>query len=183
MNRLKSTFLSFLMLISAAACSSSVLSLEENKPEIKLNNLICSQVAILREAQEALDYGTGKLTDTVNEAQPLLLKARMANVDGTCKYVKDGDESGVDINFSIASIAVREDSGESQKFTLPYFIAIVDPANEIVTRRIGEVEYKFSSKNKIAEAKVTIKAFIPIPEEKLAIGPAYKVLIGFKIEK
>ncbi|MCL2474090.1 MAG: hypothetical protein FWF23_04225 [Alphaproteobacteria bacterium] len=173
------------VLVVLSACSSSTSSLQENKPEIKLNNLICPQVAILREAKEALYYGNERITGAISdsESQPLLLKARMFKIDGSCRYDKDGKDSGADIDFTITSAAVREKAGASQKFSLSYFVAVVDPVDEIIFRRLEKVTYKFSSKDRVTEAEDRIKLFIPIPEEKLAVGPGYRVLVGYKVEQ
>ncbi len=171
----------FCLFLALAACAS-----DEEKPEaepeappkaeIKTKNLICPQVAVVKEADEAVDYANG-------EADPakLIAKARLTGIEGDCGYrTGDADESGIDISFTLKSMAMRGPKlPESNKVSFPFFVAVLDPSDNIVTRQTLSAGYRFPGDDKLREQSEQLHVFIPMPEEKLIAGPDYRVLVGF----
>ncbi len=176
----------FLMIfLTMAACASGEdVSVPEAEPEappakleIKTQNLICPQVAIVKEAEEILDFENG-------EAVPakLIAKAKMTGIDGDCAYRKgDIEESGIDIAFTLKSIVMRGPKldKDKAKISFPFFVAVLDQSDNIVNRQTLTEKYRFSGDEKVKEQSEQLHIFIPLLEENLTVGPDYRVLIGF----
>jgi hypothetical protein len=167
-------------LLVLAACADSDKSAPKDtppaKPELKTENMICPQVAILKQADEAFDYGGEK-----PDAAQLVAKARLKAIAGDCAYRKDDEEkgSGIDIAFTLQEVAARGPRLGGDQIGFSYFIAVVNPAENILNRQIMTAQFKFSGDSKVAETNEPLHVFIPLPETSLAAGPDYRVLIGF----
>ncbi len=149
------------------------------KPEVKTKHLICPQVAIVKEAEEIIDYGQ-------EEADPskLVAKAKMTKIEGDCAYRKgEASDSGIDIEFRLQSIAMRGPRLEGSKAGFPFFVAVLDPGDTVINRQMLSANYRFSGEGKLAELNEAMHVFIPLPEESLIGGPDYRVLIGFASPK
>lgn len=143
-------------------------------PKIKTDDLICPQVAILQEAEEISDYG-GEEPDP----SQLVAKARMVSIAGDCSYRKDG----IDISFSLHLTARRGPRLGGEQVSFPYFVAIVDPAENIPSRQVVTAQFKFSGLDKTAEDDEALHVFIPLPQKDQLSGPNYRVLTGFQLPK
>jgi len=137
-------------------------------------NLICPQVAILQAGEEIYDYGGEK-----PDPSQLVAKARMRSIEGDCGYVKDG----IDIAFTLHMRAQRGSRLGAGHVSFPYFIAIVDPAENVVSRQTVTAQFDFSGMDKVAEDNEPLHVFIPISEQAIPAGPAYRVLVGFQQPK
>ncbi len=144
------------------------------EPEIRTDNLICPQVAILRQADEEFDYGGEK-----PDASQFVAKARLKKIEGDCAYRKDSDPAGIDISFKLHASAMKGPRLGGDQISFPYFIAVVDPADAVLNREVVTAQFKFSGDNKIAEIVEPLHVFIPISAKELITGPSYRVLIGF----
>ena len=176
-------FILLFVLLSLAACADSKKSVPPEDappppPEIKTENLICPQVAILKEADEVMDYG-GEQPDPAQ----LVAKARMKNIEGDCAYRKGDKKAGIDIAFTLQTVSARGPRLGGSQVSFPYFIAIVDPAENILSRQLMTVQFKFYGNNKVTESSEPLHVFIPMPETALTAGPDYRVLIGFMMPK
>lgn len=147
------------------------------KAELNTDNIICPQVAVLKEAEEAFDYGGEKPA----EAQ-LVAKAHLNKINGDCAYRKDDEKNkktGIDIAFTVQAAASRGPRLGGNQVSFPYFIAVVDPAENILSRQVVTAQFKFSGTDKVKEISEPLHVFIPMPESGLPAGPDYRVLIGF----
>jgi hypothetical protein len=145
------------------------------EPEVRTDNLICPQVAVLREADEEFDYGGEK----PNPGQ-LVAKARLGKITGDCAYrKKEGSETGIDISFKLEALAMRGPRLGGDQVSFPYFLAVVDPSDVVLSRQLMTAQFHFSGDNKVAELAEPLHVFIPLPIKDLPSGPHYRVLIGF----
>lgn len=168
-----------------AACAEG----EKPKPEkdipappstsaVRVEKLICPQVAILREAQETFEYGVA-----ATEPANLIAKARMDRISGDCAY-RDGDKkgkgSGIDISFEVHGVAERGAGLKDGSVKLPYFIAIVDPADNILARQLLDRTVDFKAAKSTVVWSEPVHVFVPVQKDALISGPDYRVLVGFK---
>ena len=170
------------LLVTLVACASSDKPQQASKEEaaptkaqreakVKTEYLICPQTAILEQAQEVLDYGG----ETPDPAQ-LVAKARMASVEGDCAY----RAKGIDLAFTLHIVSARGPRLGSQA-SFPYFVAVIDPAENILSRQVLTASFKFSNSDKTLAGDEKLHIFIPIPEAALQSGPDYRVLMGFQL--
>ena len=178
-------------ILALAACASDDKaekkeSKRDEKPpvaKLKVEDLICPQVAVLQEAQEMFDYG-GEKPDPAQ----LVAKARMRKIDGDCAYRKSDDDKkgdtnkdGIDIAFTLHLEAARGPRLGGSQASFPYFIAVVDPAEKILSRQVITAQFKFSGSDKVSGDDEKMHVFIPLPGSAQQVGPDYRVLVGFRL--
>ena len=135
-------------------------------------HLICPQVAIIHELEMVKDYGVEKPT-----AEQLVAAARMKSIEGTCSYHDDG----IDIEFTLNLAAAKGPRLGGNQVDFPYFVAVVGPDQTILNKNQMSVEFKFKGDEKIATHEEPLHVFIPLPKDKNAAGPNYRVLAGFQL--
>jgi hypothetical protein len=173
-------FGTLLLLMALAACGGGdkpKVAEEElltPEPEIRTDNLICPQVAILRQADEVFDYGGEK-----PDALQFVAKAHLKKIEGDCAYRKDSNPSGIDISFKLQASAIKGSRLGGNQVSFPYFIAVVDPKDAILNRQVVTAQFNFSGDNKLAELVEPLHVFIPMSAKELITGPSYRVLVGF----
>ena len=151
------------------------------KEEIKTDDLICPQVAILQEAQDIQDYG-GEKPDPAQA----VAAAHMVKIDGDCAYHKDEKKkakNGIDISFTLHLDAWRGPRLGGNDTSFPYFVALVDPSENILSRQILTAHFTFSGADKKTADEEKLHIFIPLSAEEMQAGPDYRVLVGFKNAK
>ena len=162
-------FGALVLLLVLAACGGAdkpdEVKKEDAKPAVaktKTADLICPQVAILQKAEEIFDYGGEK-----PDPSQLVSKSRMKSIRGDCAYRPDG----IDILFNLNMVAERGPRLGGSQVSFPYFIVIVDPDENVLSRQVVTAQFKFSSSDKVAEDAEPMHVFIPLPESKLIAGP------------
>ncbi len=176
---MKKRIILFALLAVTACASDDKPKKTEDKPdkaakvENKTNELICPQVAILQPAQETLDYG-GENPDPAQ----LVARAKMQSIEGDCGY----QPKGIDINFTLHIAASRGPRLGGDKVGMPFFIAIVDPSENIISRQTVTAQFNFAG-SKTATDDEALHVFIPLPDNAQLGGPDYRVLTGFKSAK
>jgi len=170
--------LCFLLALTACAGGDKAEPAEDlplPKSEVKTEHLICPQVAILRQSDEVFDYA-GEAPDETN----LVAKVHLKSVEGDCGYRKDEDDPiGIDIAFTLKAAAARGPRLGGSQFNIPYFIAVVDPSDNVLSRQVVTAQFEFSGEAKVTERDERLHVFIPTSVADLVGGPDYRVLIGF----
>jgi len=112
---------------------------------------------------------TGRdLTDVISEGtiQDILVQ---------CKYVKNV----VDVDLQIAIIAARGPADRSRVAEFEYFVAIVDPQQNIVAKEPFRIRFEFSDNRTQLGAVEQIEPKLPLPDT--SKGDQYKILVGFQL--
>jgi len=181
--------LGLLLLMNLAACASKEEEKsDEAKQEAELDKkeaqakaaaetykpkLICPQVAILRDLGTLRDFGKEKPAAT-----QLVAAARMHDIGGDCGY----QDKGIDIAFRVSFTAVKGPHLSGDRAQFPFFIAVVNPNGEILNKDQMTEEFYFKTDDtKTVTREEPLHVFIPMPKEKHADGPNYRVLIGFQL--
>ncbi len=181
MTKLPRHILGFMLLLALAACASDSdkdkdtekKDSDKKKEADKEKPLpICPQVAILRELETIQDYGNEK-----PDPAQLVAQANMRSVDGTCAY----RDNGIDVAFDLNFIAAKGPRLGGLHIGFPYFVSVVDSGQNILTKERMTVEFGFSSESKITEHAESLHVFIPLAKDKRALGPSYRVLMGFQL--
>lgn len=178
-NIISFSFLLMVLGVSSCAGSDADSSKEVKKDEKSIKTAkpqtpICPQVAILRELQEIMDYG-GEAPDPAQ----LVSKARLQSIDGDCAYTKDG----IDVRFNVNFAAMRGPRLGGLHASIPYFVAVVDPDQNILNKELMTEEFKFSSHDSVTLDSQNLHVFIPLPKDKIILGPDYQIVVGFQLRK
>lgn len=154
------------------ACGSSKSDDDETAQDKKKPLPICPQVAIIHELDTLRDYGTEK-----PDPSQLVAVARLQMVNGDCEYKKDG----IDIAFDLDMIAARGPRLGGNRSEFPFFLAVVDPDQDVLNKDVLTTKFKFGDDSKSVEKTENLHVFIPLPKQKRDKGPLYQVLIGFQL--
>ncbi|HEU0118216.1 MAG TPA: hypothetical protein VFR09_06235 [Alphaproteobacteria bacterium] len=171
-----------MMVISLAACGTSKDDKDttddsdkktEEKAAKKKDVLpICPQVAIIRDIDQVQDYGTEK-----PDPSELVGQSKMLKVNGDCGY----QDNGIDIKFDLDFISVKGPRLGGLRATFPYFVAVVDPQQNILNKERMTLQVGYSSDSKVQTQTESLHIFIPLSKADRAAGPNYQVLMGFQL--
>ncbi len=138
----------------------------------------CPGLVVLDQARTLTLYreGAGRdLTDVAFEAS--LLRAVPS-----CEYdLDDEGGGGVTMTFTFAVEAARGPGAETDRVSLPYFVAIVDPSRQIVAKEVFTVELVFAEGAARSRIGQSIEQHIPLAGG--ATGAAYETYIGFQLTR
>jgi hypothetical protein len=145
---------------SLTACASG-----DSKPKP-----MCPQVAILRTLDKADDHG-----HETPDPSTLVSMAKMDKVTGRCDY----GEKGVDVSFTLMLSAEKGPRLGSERAAFPYFVSVVDDADQIKAKELMTAEFTFSGEAKQTTLEQPLHVFIPLSKEDN--GGAMRVLLGFQM--
>lgn len=154
----KKIFFSFMLLL-LSACSG------DKGPE-----RLCPQVAILRALEAVEDHGRDSM-----DRSTLVASAKMESVKGSCSY----EDKGVDITFDLEMAATKGPRLGSGRISFPFFVSIVEPMGEILSKEIMTADFVFPDKEETVKKKEPLHVFLPLEEGQDAFN--YRVLLGFQL--
>ena len=135
----------------------------------------CPRVSILKQTSLLTLYGEGPGRDDVDVAFELALRDVASDCD---LNVDDEAGGGVAVTFALPIYATRGPAAETDRLTVPYFVALADPGRQIVAKEIFTAEIAFDADGASARAVEEIEQWIPLgPGE---IGAGYETLVGFQ---
>ncbi len=133
----------------------------------------CPQAGILKDAQRLTKFlpGPGRdLTDVVFEV-------RLANVRTKCTYGK----SGVKIDMLVDIAIERGPADKSRKAVFAYFVAIANPAGNILARERFTALIPFVPNVSRAVAAEELEQTIPLPRGRSAEN--YRIIVGLQVTR
>jgi hypothetical protein len=130
----------------------------------------CPSSAILSDASKVTRFqGAGRdLTDVVNQGEIL-------EIGVSCKYEKNA----VVLTLQVAVAGQRGPADRTRKADFEYFVAILDPAGNIVTKEPFRVNFDFPPNRERLAIVDELEPRIPLKD--LAQGPGYGVRVGFQL--
>ena len=142
--------------------------------EVKMPAPICPQVAIVRELQTYRDYGREQ-----PDPSQLVAAGKLIKVVGDCAYTDDG----IDVKFELDMAAQRGPRLGGEHTSLPYFIAVLDPQQNILTKNTLSADFDLPDNRKIVEHTDNLHISIPLAKDKKRFGSNYQILIGFQLSQ
>ena len=135
----------------------------------------CPRVSILKEARLLTLYGDGP----GREASDVAFDLELRNVSSDCDYDL-GDRGGsVEVTFALPIRAARGPAAESDRVSVPFFVALTDPSRQVVAKEVFTAEIAFEADSASARTVEEIEQWIPLgPGE---FGVAYETLVGFQL--
>jgi hypothetical protein len=114
--------------------------------------------------------GPGRdLTDVVAEGE-------IVNILVQCKY----DKRAVTVDLQIAIAGDRGPADRSRTAEFEYWIAIVDPQQNVVTKQPARVRFQFTdNRTRLGQVLNEFEPYIPLAD--LKQGPEYQILVGFQL--
>jgi hypothetical protein len=114
--------------------------------------------------------GPGRdLTDIVVEGE-------IVNILVQCKY----DKKSVTVDLQIAVTGDRGPADRSRVAQFDYWVAILDPQQNIITKQPGQVRFEFKdNRTRMGMILNDLEPYIPLADIKTA--PDYQILVGFQL--
>ncbi len=136
----------------------------------------CPRVSILKQTRFLTLYGEGPGRDDVDVAFELELR----DVASDCDLDMDDEAGGgVEVTFALPIYATRGPAAETDRLSVPFFVALADPGRQIVAKEIFTAEIAFDADGASARTVEEIEQWIPLgPGE---IGAGYEALVGFQL--
>ena len=136
----------------------------------------CPRVSILKQTSLLTLYGEGPGRDDVDVAFELALR----DVASDCDLdVDDEAGGGVAVTFALPIYATRGPAAETDRLSVPFFVALADPSRQIVAKEVFTAEIAFDADGASAQTVEEIEQWIPLgPGE---IGAGYETLVGFQL--
>ena len=113
--------------------------------------------------------GTGRdLTDVVSEAE-------IVNILVQCKY----DPKGVTVDLQVAIAGGRGPADRSRVADFDYFVAIIDPQQNIVQKQPFRVRFEFPDNRTRLGIIEELEPRVPLSDA--FEGPKYQLMVGFQL--
>lgn len=165
----------FIALVVSSCARLGLDSLVEKVEDKQLPG-VCPQVGILEDAKDLTLF-----SDKQKTADSFIRStSKIKDFDGGCDYKKD--KVFVDLDLYIQTkLGPKARIRQKDKVTivLPYFIAIADPAGEVVAKEVFAAAVRFKSGEESKEQIERLRQVIPLDEE--VMGPNYRIFAGFQL--
>lgn len=147
--------------LAAASCS-----MFDNTPQHP-----CPQVGVPREAAMLTRFRPGQGRDLTD----VIFEARVQDVKIACTY----DSEGANINLTVMLRVDRGPAAQERSATVPYFVAIADPQQRVLAKRVFTKALAFPPNiNRVSDSDDS-EEVIPLPRGKSA--QRYAVVVGMQL--
>ena len=135
----------------------------------------CPRVNVLKQTSQLTLYGDGPGRDDANVAFALEMRGVAADCDHD---VDDEEGGGVEVEFALPIFATRGPAAETDRLSVPFFVAIAGPGRQIVAKEIFTAQIVFEDDSASAQTVEEIEQWIPLGPGEYGLG--YETLIGFQ---
>jgi len=133
--------------------------------------LTCPKVTIPSETREVTRFRSGGGHDMTDVES----RAAVLSYDGGCAY----DSKGVNVNLKLTLAAERGPAARDSQGAYQYFVAITDPAGQILAKRQFDTTIDFSPNVGKGGSVEQLEQQIPLAEGASAAG--YGIVVGFQL--
>lgn len=148
-------------LLAVTACSRS------EKPEAA-----CPQGVIPADSASVTRFRDGPGRDLTD----IVVEGEIVNILVQCKY----DKKSVTVDLQIAVTGDRGPADRSRVAEFDYWVAILDPQQNIVTKQPAKVRFEFrDNRTRMGQILSEFEPYIPLADLKQA--PQYQILVGFQL--
>jgi hypothetical protein len=162
---------SSLIAVSAALLLAAVLAACSSKAP---NLPPCPRVGILGDAYKATQYREGPGRDLTDVA----FDTELLDYNGSCKY--EGNQAVVVISFMLQVGATRGPAATGAEAQVPYFVAVVDKQQNVLTRErfVARVPFKDGQRRVIVAEE--LEQSIPLAGRRTT---EFEVLVGLEVPR
>jgi hypothetical protein len=133
--------------------------------------LPCPRVVVLDDAKRLVNFAPGGGTDL----SQMVSDVRLVRAAGTCTY-REGE---VEIDMMVTVAARRGPADRSRKAPARYFVAIMDPDEKVIAKRVFDVTLIFPVN--VDAGSQTDSLVQRIPLDKGERGSRYRVIAGLQL--
>ena len=132
----------------------------------------CPEVLVLAEAETVTLFAGG-----VNSTRPrdVIARGRIGNFSGRCEYTT----SSVQMDLDLQIIAERGPALAADVVSLPYFITVLNPEEQVIGREVFDLQVALEGQNFGVRGEELAQT-ITLPRGPQS-GPFYQVIVGFQL--
>lgn len=134
---------------------------------------VCPRVSLLNEAAKMTQYRHGPGRDLID----VLFEARVQDVNWSCNYA----DNRLRVVATIDIIAQRGPAFEKGNANVPFFVAIIDKAQNILTKKQFQSEIVFGNVRRRGGVREEIEQTIFLKENES--GSDYEIIVGLQLDK
>ena len=135
----------------------------------------CPRVSVLKQTSQLTLYGEGPGPDAASVA----FEVELRDVASDCDHGIDDEEGGgIEVEFVLPVYATRGPAAETDRVSVPFFVAIAGPDRQIVAKEVFTAEIVFEDDGAHARTVEEIEQWIPLGPGEFGLG--YETLIGFQ---
>jgi len=132
---------------------------------------VCPRVSLLNEAAKLTQYRDGPGRDLID----VLYEARVHDVNWACGY----SDNRLRIEAKIDLVAQRGPASKGANAQVPYFVAIIDKAQNIIAKAEFESEIEFRDGRRRAGVREEVEQIIYLKEGE--VGTDYEIIVGLQL--
>jgi hypothetical protein len=138
--------------------------------QTKYRDVKCPETGILAEASAVSRF------DGLGTGYPnLAYRASLGDLKTECKI----DDDGADVTVTVSTLAEIGPAATGRSAEFAYFVALADPRDKILAKRILSNTIEFKGNQARAGARDVVTERLPMPDPKKA--EQYHVVIGFQL--
>ena len=134
---------------------------------------LCPKALRVQDASTLTRFQPGRGRD----ATDTLMQASMSDIAVACSARRDRVDVDIVFDIRVAEGPALARIARDRKVSLEYFVAIVDPQRQIVTRRTFNADFQFSGNRTKLQSKEELSQRIPLANPNT--GGAYQIAVGF----
>lgn len=135
----------------------------------------CPRAAILSDARTVPLYREGPGRDPTD----VTYEIGLTSLKGECAYDFDEGRATIESVLLIGIEARRGPAGESNTLDVPYFVAVVDPARNILAKQVFNARLIFEESGIRTGTLEEVEQVIPVAID--YAGPDYEIFVGLQI--
>jgi len=134
---------------------------------------LCPKALRVQDASTLTRFQPGRGRD----ATDTIVQATMSDITVACSARRDRVDVDIVFDVRVAEGPALARVAPDRKVALEYFVAIVDPQRQIMTRRTFNADFQFSGNRTKLQSKEELSQRIPLASP--GIGGAYQIAVGF----
>lgn len=160
--------------LSLAACDAG----ESLNPFAESVQLPCPYVRVLSDAELYRRYAASKTPDAAN----LELEARIVSAEFSCEYENsDNPKSAMELDLSLVFAAQRGEAAVGDGERVPYFVALIGPGRDVVSKQTFEVLIPFPDPDQRLALTAPEEVSLRFPADGKIAPWEYSAVVGFQL--
>jgi hypothetical protein len=133
----------------------------------------CPEGAILKDAARKIVYRPGPGRDITD----VVFEATLPRINIACKY----DDTGVAVDTAVTIVGARGPADTTRRAEVSYFVAVLDPGNEILGKREFQTTLQFPIN--VDRGATTEELVQRIPVGKNVSAGNFTIIVGFQLTR